>query len=31
VLWAGENERPGARAQRLLQIRDGRIASDEFL
>ena len=31
VLWAEENDHAGARAQRLLQIRDGRIASDEFL
>lgn len=31
VLWAGENGVPGTRAQRLIQIRDGRIASDELL
>jgi ABC-type lipoprotein export system ATPase subunit len=31
VLWAGENGPPGTRAQRLIQIYEGRIASDERL
>jgi ABC-type lipoprotein export system ATPase subunit len=31
VLWAGENAGPDAWAHRLIQIRDGRIASDELL
>jgi ABC-type lipoprotein export system ATPase subunit len=31
VLWAGETDRPGAKAQRLLRIHNGRVVSDEFL
>jgi ABC-type lipoprotein export system ATPase subunit len=31
VLWAGEDGGAGRKAQRLIQIRDGRIASDERL